>query len=289
MDYISNNYVRSSGSGINWTVQIDGPVRPVKSYYEETVNVAEIVWSQKQGNLFLCYSGGLDSEYVLAVFKSLGMPITPVIMRTQYNHHETQYAFKYCDENSITPVVIDLDYDKFVESGEFLKIATEYKIAAYQLPSNLWLTTQIDGTVITGDSNPHLFLHNDNKWYVDEIEPVYSQFEFFKRNNIHGTPFFLSYTSEQYFAFLTDPTMVALARNHIPGKTGSYSSKVHVYNNQNRFKLEQRVKKHGYELVEQSPIFNHPDIQLVNSWKDKWWGSSNHEYFQLIERLSWTK
>ena len=289
MDYISNNYIRSSGSGINWTVQIDGPVRPIKSYYEETVNVAEIVWSQKQGNLFLCYSGGLDSEYVLAVFKSLGMPITPVIMRTQYNHHETQYAFKYCDENSITPVVIDLDYDKFVESGEFLKIATEYKIAAYQLPSNLWLTTQIDGTVITGDSNPHLFLHNDNKWYVDEIEPVYSQFEFFKRNNIHGTPFFLSYTSEQYFAFLTDPTMVALARNHIPGKTGSYSSKVHVYNNQDKFKLEQRVKKHGYEIVEQSPIFNHPDIQLVNSWKDKWWGSSNHEYFKLIEGLSWTK
>ncbi len=248
-----------------------------------------MVWAEKQGNLFLCYSGGLDSEYVLAVFKSLGMPITPIIMRTQYNDHETQYAFKYCDENSITPVVIDLDYDKFVESGEFLKIATEYKIAAYQLPSNLWLTTQIDGTVITGDSDPHLFLHNDNKWYVDEIEPVYAQFEFFKRNNIHGTPFFLSYTSEQYFAFLTDPTMVALARNHIPGKTGSYSSKVHVYNNQNRFKLEQRVKKHGYELVEQSPIFNHPDIQLVNSWKDKWWGSSNHEYFKLIESLSWTK
>lgn len=289
MKLLHSNYLKSSGNGSTWNVEISSPVRPINSYYDETVAVAEMVWAEKQGNLFLCYSGGLDSEYVLAVFKSLGMPITPVIMRTQYNHHETQYAFKYCDENSITPVVIDLDYDKFVESGEFLKIATEYKIAAYQLPSNLWLTTQIDGTVITGDSDPHLFLHNDNKWYVDEIEPVYAQFEFFKRNNIHGTPFFLSYTSEQYFAFLTDPTMVALARNHIPGKTGSYSSKVHVYNNQNRFKLEQRVKKHGYELVEQSPIFNHPDIQLVNSWKDKWWGSSNHEYFKLIERLSWTK
>jgi hypothetical protein len=284
-----DNYLQTSGNGPTWKVEISNPSRFIKSYYEETVNVAEILWSQKQGNLFLCYSGGLDSEYVLSVFKSLGMPITPVIMRTQYNHHETQYAFKYCDENSITPVIIDLDYDKFVESGEFLKIATEYKIAAYQLPSNLWLTTQIDGTVITGDSDPHLFLHNDNKWYVDEIEPVYAQFEFFKKNNIHGTPFFLSYTSEQYFAFLTDPTMLSLARNEIPGKTGSYSSKVHVYNNQNRFKLEQRVKKHGYEIVEQSPIFNHPDIQLVNSWKDKWWGSSNHEYFQLIEGLSWTK
>ncbi len=34
------------------------------------------------------------------------------------------------------------------------------------------------------------------------------------------------------------------------------------------------------------PIFNHPDIQLVNSWKYKWWGSSNHEYFKLIERTN---
>jgi len=281
---LQDGYLSWTGNGPTWRVHINSVNRPIKSFYEETVLVAEHIWAKKQGKIHLCYSGGLDSEYVLAVFRTLGMPITPVIMRTQYNHHETQYAFKYCDENSITPVVIDLDYDKFVESGEFLKIATEYKIAAYQMPSNLWLTTQLDGTVITGDSDPHLFLHNDNKWYVDEIEPMYTQFEFFKNNNIYGTPFFLSYTSEQYFAFLTDPTMLSLARNHIPGKTGSYSSKVHVYNNQNRFKLEQRVKKHGYEIVEQSPIFNHPDIQLVNSWKDKWWGSSNHEYFKLIEK-----
>jgi len=281
---LQSGYLTWSGTGTSWCVNINSVSRPIKSFYEETVLVAEKIWAEKQGKIHLCYSGGLDSEYVLAVFRTLGMPISPVIMRTQYNHHEIQYAFKYCDENSITPIIIDLDYDKFVESGEFLKIATEYKIAAYQMPSNLWLTTQIDGTVITGDSDPHLFLHNDKKWYVDEIEPMYTQFEFFKNNNVYGTPFFLSYNSEQYFAFLTDPTMVSLARNEIPGKTGSYSSKVHVYNNQNRFKLDQRVKKHGYEIVEQSPIFNHPDIQLVNSWKEKWWGSSNHEYFKLIEK-----
>jgi hypothetical protein len=286
---LHDGYLNWSGNGSTWNVDIKPVTRLIKSYYEETKLVAEKVWAEKQGNIHLCYSGGLDSEYVLAVFKTLGMTITPVIMRTQYNHHEIQYAFKYCDKNNITPIVIDLDYDKFVESGEFLKIATEYKIAAFQMPSNLWLTTQIDGTVITGDSNPHLFVDKDGKWYIDEIEPVYTQFDFYEQNNIYGTPFFLSYTAEQYLAFLTDPLMEQLSNNQISGKTGSYSSKVHVYNNQNKFVLEQRVKKHGYEIVEQSPIFNHPDIQLVNSWKTKWWGSSNHEYFSLIERLSWTK
>jgi hypothetical protein len=286
---LHDGYLSWAGNGPTWSVDVKPVTRPIKSFYEETKLVAEKVWAEKQGNIHLCYSGGLDSEYVLAVFRTLGMSITPVIMCTQYNHHETQYAFKYCDKNNITPIVIDLDYDKFVESGKFLKIATDYKIAAFQMPSNLWLTTQIDGTVITGDSDPHLFLDKDGKWYVDELEPLYTQFNFYEQNNIYGTPFFLSYTAEQYFAFLTDPTIQQLANNQIPGKTGSYSSKVHVYNNQNKFVLEQRVKKHGYEIVEQSPIFNHPDIQLVNSWKSKWWGSSNHEYFKLTKGLSWTK
>lgn len=284
MNLLHNNYITSSGSGSTWNVEITGPCRPTKSYYEETVIAAEMVWAQKQGELHLCYSGGLDSEYVLSVFRTLGMPIRPVIMCTQYNHLETRYAFKYCEENSITPIVINLDYDNFIESGKFLEIATETQCSAYQYIANMWLTSQLDGTVITGDSDPHLFLEN-NKWFVDEIEPTYTQFDYFKKHNIHGTPFFLSYTAEQYLSFLADPTIQRLANNEIPGKTGSYSSKVHVYNNQNKFQLEQRTKLTGYELVEASPIFNHPDMQLVNSWKQTMWGSCNFEYYSLLYRL----
>jgi hypothetical protein len=286
MDYVKNNYISGHGSGNTWNVSISTPERPVRSYYEETVIAAEMVWSQKTSPLYLCYSGGLDSEYVLNVFLQLGMNIQPVIMRTQYNHPETKYAFKLCDEKNIKPIIIDLDYDKFVESGKFIEIANETKCAAYQYIANMWLTDQIDGTVITGDSNPHLFLNHDNKWYVDEWEPTYRQFDFFRKYRIEGTPFFLSYTSEQFFSFIVDPTIQKLANNEIPGKQGSYSSKVHVYNNQDKFILEQRKKLTGYELVESSPIFNHPDMQLVNSWKETMGGYSNFEYYSLVNRLN---
>lgn len=284
MDFVHNNYVRGTGTGPSWSVSINSPSRPLKTFYEETAIAAEMIWAQKQGKLYLCYSGGLDSEYVLRVFLELGMNIQPVIMRTQYNHPETQYAFKLCDIKNIKPIIIDLDYDNFIESGKFLEIATNTKCAAYQYIANMWLTSQIEGTVITGDSNPHIFLDNNN-WYVDEIEPTYRQFDYFKQHNIHGTPFFMSYTAEQYFSFLTDPTMRKLANNEILGKTGSYSSKVHVYNNQSKFILEQRTKLTGYELVEASPIFTHPDIQLVNSWKETHWGSCNFEYHTLMNRI----
>jgi hypothetical protein len=286
MNLIHNNYLRGTGTGPSWSVEIDSPTRLSKTYYEETIVAAEIIWAQKQGTLYLCYSGGLDSEYVLSVFTELGMNIQPVIMRTQYNHPEIKYAFKYCEAKNISPIVIDLDYDNFIESGTFLEIATETKCSAYQYIANMWLTSQLDGTVITGDSDPHLFL-KENKWYIDEIEPTYKQFDYFKKHNIHGTPFFLSYTAEQYLSFLVDPTMQRLANNEIPGKTGSYSSKVHVYNNQSKFQLEQRTKLTGYELVESSAIFNHPDMQLVTSWKETMWGSCNFEYHSLINRLKY--
>lgn len=285
MNLIHNNYLVSSGSGSTWNVEITKPNRPTKSYYEETNIVAEMIWAQRQGTLYLCYSGGLDSEYVLSVFTELGMNIQPVIMRTQYNHPEIKYAFKYCEAKNISPIVIDLDYDNFIESGAFLEIATETKCSAYQYIANMWLTSQLDGTVITGDSDPHLFL-DDGKWFVDEIEPTYRQFDYFKNHNIHGTPFFLSYTAEQYLSFLVDPTIKRLANSEIPGKTGSYSSKVHVYNNQDKFQLEQRTKLTGYELVEASTIFHHPDMQLVNSWKETLWGSHNFEYYSLVNRLT---
>jgi hypothetical protein len=284
IDLVYNNYIRGSGTGSSWSVDIDPASRPIRSYYNETIIAAEIVWSKKTSPLYLCYSGGLDSEYVLSVFTELGMKIQPVIMRTQYNHPDIQYAFKYCEARNIKPIIIDLDYDNFIESGKFLEIATETQCSAYQYIANMWLTSQIDGTVITGDSDPHLFL-NDGKWYVDELEPTHRQFEYFKKHNIQGTPFFISYTAEQFLSFLLDPTMQKLANNQIPGKTGSYSSKIHIYNNQNKFVLEQRTKLTGYELVEASPTFKHPDMQLVNSWKETMWGSCNFEYHSLVNRL----
>ena len=287
MDLLFNNYMKSSGHGPTWCVEISPPTRPVKSYYEETILAAEMIWSMKEGPLQLCYSGGLDSEFVLAVLNKLGMKVEVVIMRTNYNHPETQYAFKYCDANNITPTIIDLDYDKFVESDQYLEIAESMQCAAWQIPANMWLVLQLDGTVLTGNDPPHMKLNtNDNKWYLDEEEIIHSQFNFWKQNNIKGTPFFLSYTPELMLSFLLDPTMQKLANHGYPGKLGTNSTKVEVFNRRSGFNLENRVKKCGYELVENHPIYTHPNIQTVKSWGSKWKGTSDHQYHDVVKKLS---
>jgi hypothetical protein len=246
MELLHGNYLRGYGHGPTWTVEIDPPTRPVKSYYEETKVAIEMVWANKQGPLQLCYSGGLDSEYVLSVLLEMGMTVEPVIMRTAYNHPETNYAFRFCEDKRLTPTIIDLDYDKFVESGQLLEIAKNIDCASWQIPANMWLCSQLDGTVITGNDPPHLIKKADGLWYLDEEEIIHSQFNYFKKYNIYGTPFLLSYTPELMYSFLIDPTMSDLGNDRIQGKLGSNSTKVHVFNNNNgAFRLENRTKLCG--------------------------------------------
>lgn len=285
MQIVHNNYLRSSGSGPTWNVEIDPPSRPVGTYFEETLLAAEMVWAQKQGPLYLCYSGGLDSEFALSVFRHLGMKVTPVIMCTQYNQTERQHAFDYCNTHNITPVVVDLDLDNFIKSGKMLEIANEIQCGAWQIPANMWLTSQIDGTVITGECPPHL-KKVDNQWFHDEDQVYHSTVTYFREHGIHGTPFFMNYTAEMVYAFLTDTAITELANDRIYGKLGSHSTKYRVYNNNNgAFELVNRTKLHGYETVKDSPIFNHPDISYVVSKQSEWWGLSDTEYHTMVETL----
>jgi hypothetical protein len=285
MKLVHNNYLRGSGSGSTWNVEIDAPVSHVGTYFEETVKAAEMIWAQRQGTLYLCYSGGLDSEFVLSVFRHLGMNVVPVIMCTQFNQTERQYAFDYCKAHDITPVTVDLDLVQFIESGHMLEIAKNIKCGAWQMSSNMWLTSQLDGTVITGECPPHL-KKVDNVWYHDEDQIYHAQLTYFKKYKVYGTPFFLNYTPEMVYAFLTDPAIVDLANDRIYGKLGSHSTKVHVYNNNSgAFELINRTKLHGYETVKNHPIFEHADIQYLTKMQKKWWGLSDTEYHNMIKTL----
>ena len=280
--------MRSSGHGETWHVEIDPPSSPVESYYKECCISAEMIWAERQGELNLLYSGGLDSEYVLCVFRSLGMKIKPAIMRfTQgYNQPDVDNAIRFCTDRNIDYELVDLDFDHFVDSGELLEMASAAGCCAYEMPAAVWLAKQLDGTVLTGNDPPHL-KRVDEVWYLDEEEIIWSQFNFWQREVIYGTPFFLSYRAEQMLSFLLEPTIVDLTKDRFPGKMGTNSVKVHVFNNGTDFNLRNRYKLTGYEFMyEGSEISKHPDIQTLLSWRKDWLGSSDHEYNKIVSHLS---
>ena len=178
MNFLKNNYLRTSGSGTTFCAEIDPPKNKNANFHTTSIDVAEQVYQSRQGKLYLMYSGGIDSEYILNLFLSLGIDIVPVIIRLTpyYNDHDVKYAFDFCESKKLKPIIIDLDFDDFVKSGKIVDIANEFKIGAYQLPSTFSCLDQLDGTVVMGSHGPpHMLLvQTTNTLLVDEIEPLHT-------------------------------------------------------------------------------------------------------------------
>ena len=121
--------------------------------------------ADKYTNLHLCLSGGLDSEFVAVVLLRNQIPFVPVILSTR-NNHESWYAFKFCDEHKLTPVVFDFTSSirtadtKFVIEDLVIQIienATTLKIPIDEsLIPNIIVKLLLDPTanVLTGYGEP---------------------------------------------------------------------------------------------------------------------------------------
>jgi len=289
MELIYNNYMRASGSGYTFRVDIDAPVNKTPDYLQECLDVAEYIYEHKQGKLYLMYSGGVDSEFVLNVFLQLGIDVVPVIIKLTpgYNDHDVKYAFDFCSSKGLKPLVVDIDFDQFVKSATIVDIAKDYYISTYQLPSTFHCLSKLEGTVIMGShSLPHVSKDiATGIWYVDEHQPIWTCLEYFKRNGLYGCPFFLSYTAEQHLAGLQHPTMMQLANNQIPGKLGSNSSKCDMFNDFAKFNMPARPKFTGYENIEKSPIFQHENLQIFKEFEKQWWGVHREPFFDMLARM----
>lgn len=117
-----NDYFVGQGSGESWRIDLKSCQRKPKTFHEELVTNAEIIRSLSDRPIYLMYSGGMDSEYILDIFLNLKIPITPVIIKlSNYNTYDVDFAMQYCEGKSITPIIVDIDFDHFVTSGKFFR------------------------------------------------------------------------------------------------------------------------------------------------------------------------
>ena len=317
MELIKDNYLRGSGSGDTWHVDIDPPKRKVKTYFEETLITSEYMYANKTGKLMLMLSGGLDSEYVFRVFRHLKFDFTPVIIRlvgkhyhTDYNIHDTKNAFEICKNHDITPTVITFDFDKFVDSGELFENMHRFHAGGFGVATILKVVELLDGFTVYGNDPPYMRLNN-GVWQLEEEEMIHAILRAYKGLNLNGCPFLLSYTAEMMLSFLLEPRIVNLANGMYPGKTGTNSSKSYVFNNGSGFDLTHydfalakeirnngssadlpktaRIKLHGFEVIVSLPWFqNQPEIKknFIKSNKPLYMGCYKENYHDVVKRLS---
>ena len=290
MTLVNNTYIRESGSADLFTVAIDPSTRTdAVNYFEASVQAAEMIADSQPGELHLMYSGGVDSEYTLSLFRHLGIPITPVIIKLlpDYNAHDVAWAFKYCEQHDIAPMVFDLNFDDFVTSGQMYQAAVAMNSSKFQYAATAYAISQLNGTVLCGDGEPYIRLDpTTNRWNLMVHEYEYALANHFALHNIPGTPHFNRYNKEMFYGFLQDPRMLELASNQLPGKTSSFSSKWMIYNRHSGFNLAERPKYHGYENIETRDIFKHESFQMLEQVGQHWDGVWSTDYFDFLQECA---
>lgn len=124
--FTTNLKDRSANNLCDFEVNIR-PYNFTKTTFNEAANRVANELVECYDDLYLTYSGGIDSEFVLKTFYELKLPITPIIVLTPYNIMESRYALDYCRERKIRYEVLTYTkeellpklYDKTCKRGWF--------------------------------------------------------------------------------------------------------------------------------------------------------------------------
>jgi hypothetical protein len=287
MDLSHRNYFRGYGVLEKWRVEIDRCQRPPLSYFEEACINAELIWEHSNGHIYVLFSGGMDSMFVVQMLRHMKMKFTPVIIRfnDDYNFEDVDWACNFCKDINAVPIILDLDYDKFIESGTMYELAMQYECATSQLSHIFWAVKQLCGSVVMGECPPNILHREESNSFVFEVPRYdFSPPLFWKQNGIGGTPFFLTYTAESLLAFMTDPTLAPFLSREVDNKTLD-NFKVNIYNNQPYFKIPFRTKQSGFEFFEKTPAALHSDVVQADLLYRVWGGRHCRDYRAAVSDM----
>lgn len=129
------------------SLAVDGKV-----FHKEADRVAQEIYDTNK-NVYVAFSGGIDSEYVTETFRRNGIPVTPIIFTAEdLNELDVWWAFRYCKENNIEPVVINQSIDDFTK--DIISLGQQFGLRPAPGPYVINLATKYakerGGVVVSG-------------------------------------------------------------------------------------------------------------------------------------------
>ena len=227
----------------DFQIFIDIPDYKKLSFTDATNYTCKLIAS-RYSNLYIAFSGGLDSEYIVRAFHKLNIPLIPVVVPFS-NEKESSYALKVCKELNLTPVVVGTDEEQFFKC--FLEqVLLKYNSPAYNVTQQilaLEYVNSVGGTLILGNN---MILDGDsiitNDRYLDTNE-----WDFYATNSLDSQAavnFFL-YTPEIAYSIM--PNTEGISWNSYKTKLYSvtYREKLKpVYSDELQQKLRSALDKH---------------------------------------------
>lgn len=263
--------------------------RQPKPWREELIETAKHIRRVSAGlPLYVCMSGGIDSEVIARSFFAADIPFEAVTFRhlQNTNEHDIAYVFEWCYKNNVKLNVIPFDVTEFFVSGIPRIIEQGYYAGVGTHLSYMYIhfarTIHARGGVPVMGSGETLFKSDGKEvslefrmWWYNNC-----RYMFDNPKQLHF-PWFFKTTPEMIAAYLneelvrlvtSDPSYYACA----PLPEVQTLEKTIVYH-KNFPDMRRRPKNTGWEMVaEKNPI--------VNRWIDE--RRLNYRY-QPVDRLEY--
>ena len=147
-------------------------------------------------NLYIAYSGGLDSELVLKVFNDLNLKITPILVETPYNIAETKWSKEYCKDNNLNLEVINLSGKDFID----LLVEKNQNLLLSGLPIIIVdFIKEKNGRLITGCGDPF----NDKSKIYSDLKFTEWDYYLDGYDSSHPSAFF-NYSLEVFYSLIKE-------------------------------------------------------------------------------------
>lgn len=157
-----------------------------KTFLETCIDAAHYHKQQADAlgkKIYVCMSGGLDSEITALSFKLAEIEFTPFIVDYKgMNDFDTAYAIVWCAENRITPVVHVLDLENFFET-ELLDFAKRSQVTSPQI-----LTYQKIIEIVNKQYNGYFVMGGEIRVKSNLEKEVIATYAWDKWERGHGGP-----------------------------------------------------------------------------------------------------
>lgn len=233
-------------------IEIIPTVTTVKSYYEELSNNAKCIRDMFTGELDLLFSGGIDSEVVLRIYKDLKIPINVFIFKYEnnYNHYEFNRAIQICESMGVSYKIIDFNVEKFFENDAYDIWTKVYCNSSGWLPL-MKMLDYLDNTPIIGSGDPYWVRTSrdwttKHSWNFEIDEGAKAWTAYCKSIDRSVVSDWYEYSPELLISHTNLPLIQDLINDKLPGKLSSFSSKS-VVHKQIWPDVEIRQKMIGFE------------------------------------------
>jgi len=186
--------------------------RAVMPWRDEVINAAKVIGSSTNKPLYLCMSGGVDSEVAAIALLEAGVPFKALTLRhMQYtNDHEIAFVIDWCYKHNIELNFLPIDItdffvrriDAYIRDGYFGGVKT-YSIYTYMYM--MQAIHQMGGSAVFGMGEP-LFINHNDKIDVEVIPYRYTIIDYLRRNpQQEHFPWFFLQTPELLASYLQEP------------------------------------------------------------------------------------